>query len=762
MSTWCLLPKYVEEFKRGLKSGEIDPAKLAIMTSLERNAFFTKMFGEENAQQINSLFESKLLLKNQKAGYISWAKKIGGLSPKIRQDVLTKIQKMSFLDPVGEEQFLQDLASTRLKINVTQEEAKTIADLAKNVVDAKIKYDIDEVSKLTDKEGLALMKDSVKNKTRLEYGDTVVALSNYRTYLKLRANNVTLEEFKKSPFGVVAKGAKTSINLSKSMNASYDDSAILNQGFPVLANVRTAPIWARNAIGTLKNIVNIFGGKPVWDKVRADVVSRPNYINGKYKDSKLAVDVAEEDFPTSLPEKLADWKPKNKIGRYLTKPVNLFGKGYKASEVAFNAFQLRNRVDVFDLLSALAEKNGLDTTPQGGGIEGLGKFINALTARGRMGKLEPVANILNAPFFSLRKQVANVESLFAYQLGKQSPFVRKQGASAAIQQLSLISLILGIAYAFNKDSIELDPTSADFGKIRVGSTRFDLTQGRAGYIVLAMRILLNRTKSSTTGETRELNTDDWGSLTSSDLFVDFTQNKLSPFLNNLIYIINRQDRERNKPTVGSVLSDLYIPLNFKNIPEMLNDPNSANFIASTIANFLGVQVNSYPNSNAKSQLIPTNTVITSDSFLNAVQVYAKALGTDPETAFNRIFTGQKIMQVSDGGIIVVNRDSISDIQKFKEDWVKENGGSIKDIKEVKADHTIPHKMGGEGLGQENIVIVTNSVWASYTKVENALIRAVKKDKVSLKEAQKLIVEFKEIDDTSDRKEFGEELIKRFR
>jgi hypothetical protein len=53
-----------------LKNNEIDPAKLADMTSAERRDFFTKIVGEDDAKDVNALFESKLLLKNQQTGLL--------------------------------------------------------------------------------------------------------------------------------------------------------------------------------------------------------------------------------------------------------------------------------------------------------------------------------------------------------------------------------------------------------------------------------------------------------------------------------------------------------------------------------------------------------------------------------------------------------------------------------------------------------------------------------------------------------------------
>lgn len=728
MSTWCLLKAEAERIRQALKNGEIDPEKLAAMTSTERNAFLAKFVGQENALQVNSLFESKLLLQNQKAGFISWARKLTGMTPTVKRDILSKIERMDkVLDPKEGEQFLHDLATTRLGIDVTQEEAKKISDLSKNIVDAEINYDTNKISKLTRKEGLELMKDPAKNAARLKYGDAVIELDNYVTDLKQQAEKTTLADFKRNPIKTTVKGAKTVLDLSKSMSASYDDSAILNQGFPILANVKTAPIWAKNAVNTLTNIVDTYKGKPVMDKIRADIVSRPNYINNSYKDNKLAVNVTEEQFPTSLPEKLVTVGNNNKLSKFLLSPVRMFGRGYKATEVAFNAFQLRNRADTFDLFAAMAEKSGNKD------IEGLGKLVNSMTARGSMGALEPVANIVNAPFFSLRKQAANVESLLFYQTGDKSSFVRKLGATATLQQILFITTILGIARALKKDSVELDPTSADFGKIRIGSTRFDLTQGRGSYITLASRILLNRMKSSTTGNITELNTGKATSTSSTDLIGDFTQNKFSPFLNQVVYAMNRKDRTGKPPTVGSTLYGMYVPLNFTNIPDIINNPDSADLLAIAIANNFGIPTNTYPNANVKSNMIPEKTPITNDSFIHAVEVYAKALGTDPETAFNRIFTGQKIVKVTNG-TVMVERMPVTESEKIKARAGANNP-------QMKLDHTIPLELGGDN-SESNLKLVTTSQWSSYTSVENALGRALKDKKISKEDAQKLIVDFK--------------------
>jgi hypothetical protein len=67
MKSFCLIKEKADEFKKALVSGKIDIEKMIDATSSERREIFEKFFGEKDiAKEVNALFESKLLLKNQK------------------------------------------------------------------------------------------------------------------------------------------------------------------------------------------------------------------------------------------------------------------------------------------------------------------------------------------------------------------------------------------------------------------------------------------------------------------------------------------------------------------------------------------------------------------------------------------------------------------------------------------------------------------------------------------------------------------------
>jgi hypothetical protein len=125
---------------------------------------------------------------------------------------------------------------------------------------------------------------------------------------------------------------------------------------------------------------------------------------------------------------------------------------------------------------------------------------------------------------------------------------------------------------------------------------------------------------------------------------------------------------------------------------------------------------------------------TSDqSVISTVWAYAKAIGVDPATAFDRIFTGQKIRYVSNG-TVVVERLPLSASQAEK----KAQGGTGSD---VKLDHTVPLQLGGSNE-KSNLKLVPTTIWESYTPVENFLGTNLRAGKLSKKEVQSLISDFK--------------------
>ena len=539
----CIPPRIAEVFKKGLIDRTIDPERLSQMTSKERHDFLATIVGKENALGVNALFESKLLLKHQQLGMISWAKKTLGLSPVAKRDIISRIERLDkVLDPVDEKAFLEDLASQKIGTGITFDEAKNITELSKVITQTRTAMET--------------------GGDRMDYGRASVALINYVSALKEQTAGETLRGYIRNPIQLLTDTA----GVAKSMKASFDNSAIFRQGWKTL--MTNPGIWLRNARKSFVDMWKEFKGKSVMDEVNADAISRKNYQ--LYKNERLPIGTIEEAYPSQLPEKI---------------PV--FRRLYKASQSAFTAFVYRQRMDVFDKYVEIAEKSG-------GEITGLGRLVGSLTGRGELGRIEPIANVVNNVFFSPRFLKSQFDVLTAHTFDRTiSPFVRKQAAINLLKIISGTAAILTIANAVRPGSVEKDPRSADFGKIRIGDTRFDMTGGMASLITLAARMISNSSKSSTTGKVTELGAGGYGDSTRMDVLYNFFENKFSPAASVVKDLMKGSDFQGNKVSFLGETNNLLTPIPITTGIELANNPNSANIVISMIADVLGISTNTY-------------------------------------------------------------------------------------------------------------------------------------------------------------------------
>ncbi|MEK7092424.1 MAG: hypothetical protein AAB907_02260, partial [Patescibacteria group bacterium] len=404
---------------------------------------------------------------------------------------------------------------------------------------------------------------------RLAYGRERVKFSDYVSDLKNETTKIRLSDLKSSPVGTLAKVASDLAGLAKSLKASLDNSVIGRQGLKVL--LTNPRIWLKNSIQSFKDIVQTFGGKKVMDEVRADVLSRPNELNGLYRKEKLAIGVTEEAYPTSLPEK-----------------IPIAGKVFEASQNAFTAFQYRTRADLFDKFVEMAEQSGAD-------IKGIGRLANSLTGRGNLGQLETMANTVNNIFFSPRFLKSNIDALTGHILDYKNmgTFARIQAAKNTAKIVVGMAGILALAEAVLPGSIEKDPRSADFGKIRIGDTRFDVSGGMSSLVTLAMRLAMQSTKSSTTGKITPIDSGKFGSQTTGSVLLNYLSNKLSPVASVIKDLRQGEDFGGNKPTFLNEAKNLLAPIPITNYQELKNNPNSANILLAIISDLLGVGTNTY-------------------------------------------------------------------------------------------------------------------------------------------------------------------------
>lgn len=568
MATFCLLPKHVEKFKKALVSKEINPVELAEMTSEQRRDFLANYVGKENATQVNALFESKLLLKNQKAGYISWAKRVSGISPAIRRDLISRIEKMDkILSPAEEEQFLNDLASTRLGFNVTQEEAKTIFELSKKMQDLRAK---------ANEKGIFPTKED-----RLNYGWSAVQLEDYVQDLKLRARELS---FRQNPIRKTGQVLLEVPSTLKSIVASLDNSFFGRQGIKTLWDVRTSHIWIKNFSKSWLDIGRELGGTDAMKVIRAEIYSRPNQLNGKYKAGNYGLDVlTEEAFPSALPEKI---------------PV--LRRLYRASQSAYNGGALRLRADLADRLITLAEKHGVNTLDPKQ-AQGLGHLVGSLTGRGSLGLTPSQAKTINVLFFAPKFLKANFDTLTAHQFdSKATPFTRGEARKNLLSIVATLTAILTIAKLLDPDSVDEDPRSTNFGKIKIFGLWTDLTGGMGSMIVLASRLIpsmhngeFGQWSRSSSGKYTKLGEQGYGSRNALDVIYDYISGKFSPALGLLRDYWKGRTFDGDPFVFPDSIFNQSKPIPIQSFESFMENPDAESVIGSMILEGLGFSVSSY-------------------------------------------------------------------------------------------------------------------------------------------------------------------------
>lgn len=623
----CIPKENIDAFREKIKSLKL--SELLNMTTEERTKLLEKYSGE-NAKNINTLFEQKLVLKSRLQGLKNWVSKVGELGKydetkkielaKILEDFKSKQQERIF-NPKENEAFLNDLADKILGTHITKEEASNVFKMTSALDELRKGYD-ETTGKWTSNE-------QAKN-----YGASKVILENY--IQELKTGNLSLKEMLQERWGkfketfktnkpkaltdLILDTLKTLSDNSVSLVATLDNSFIGRQGLKTLMTHPT--IWWDGAKNSFNDIAKTIGGKNMNDALWADIYSNPNYMNGSYDIAKL-IPKTEEQFPTTIPEKL---------------PLGV-GRVFKASETAFTGSAIRMRTGLYDLLAEKASKNEVDMTDKYQ-IQSLGKMVNSLTAKGQWGKMGEPA-VIKLVLWAPRMLKGNLDVLTAHLGQDISPFARKEAAVNLLKIVATTATIMMIANAIKPGSAETDPRSSDFGKIKVGNTRFDYTGGAASLITLASRLIANSSKSTTTGMVSQFGSG-YGQTSRMDVVYNFLEGKTTPPARALLIdFFKGVNFQGQKPTIGSSLYGTFTPISIQNTIQ-LKDDNSTNAVMGVILDALGINANTYQsyqtdwNNSTSKELLAFRAKVGDTNFKAANDLYNQT--------YNIWFTGLKTNQ----------------------------------------------------------------------------------------------------------------------
>ncbi len=382
-------------------------------------------------------------------------------------------------------------------------------------------------------------------------------------------------------------------NLPRGLMASWDLSAPLRQGLGL--------IHKKEFYKALPTLWKSWGSESGFRAIQDEIANRALFKARIGRNGKPLPSFADD---AGL--KLTDLTDLTKREEAIMSTWAEKVPGVRASNRAYTAFLNKLRADTFESLVRDFKVFGVNAEANVPLARELAKFVNNATGRGSLGELEKSAVALNTLFFSPR--------LMASRLGMMA-----KGAGAVFSpetyvfsrpsvRREYLKSLLTIAAAGNTvtqlgrmagGTVSADPTSSDFGKLKIGNVRVDPYGGFQQYIVAASRLLSGQVTSSTTGKEYDLyNPRKPYDPTFADIITRFGRGKLTPSLGFAWSLLSggkeMSGQRMNLTTYNpmeNAIAQRFIPILMQDLYEIgKEDPALAAVLAIPATTGMGVQI----------------------------------------------------------------------------------------------------------------------------------------------------------------------------
>jgi hypothetical protein len=381
------------------------------------------------------------------------------------------------------------------------------------------------------------------------------------------------------------------INAPRSIMASTDLSAPLRQGLPL---IHTKEYWSSFA-SMFKQI-----GEQGFNDVRNEIRSRPSYWAMKNSGLALA-DVDDKDLSHH----------EERFMSQIVKRIPVAGKVVMGSERAYVGFLNKLRADTFDRMLTQAKAAGSHLDEKD--LKDFSDFINTATGRGDLNHLVPkflrgeefdankASPLLSGTLFAPRLMASRIRMMTQVFdprfYTKVSPIARKEAIKSMLAYTGFVMTTLGLAKASGL-SVEMDPRSTDFARIKIGNTRYDPTAGFQPYVRLAAQVITGQKKGAD-GSIQSLSDPKYGQPNKVDALGSFLKNKESPALAEVHDLLAGEDRDFNKVDIhhlDNVRDDLakdFVPLLLQDMHDVYNDQGAKGVAIGILPDTFGVGVQTY-------------------------------------------------------------------------------------------------------------------------------------------------------------------------
>lgn len=360
-------------------------------------------------------------------------------------------------------------------------------------------------------------------------------------------------------------------NIPRSIMASFDLSAPFRQGVFLIGR-------PKQFVPAFLKMFKLFGSTKAYEALQQEMARHPNFAIANQ--SGLAF-TGMSDILTEREEQfMSGWAEK----------IPLVGIGIRASERAYIGFLNKLRFDVFNDIVKKWERMGESPRRNLDLTKSLARYINSATGRGDLGVLSGAAVQLNTAFFSPRLVKSRIDLINPVYYVKLDPKVRKEAIRDLLSFISIGMTVLALADNIPGVDVGYNPTSADFGKIRVGDMRIDVWGGFQQLIRLFAQLWMGKVTSTTSGRTMTLG-EGYKPLTRVDILRRFFENKFSPITSFFHDMLKGRTGIGEKFTVKQGLKDRFTPMVVQDIIETFQ--NNPSLVPLSFLGLLGVGIQTY-------------------------------------------------------------------------------------------------------------------------------------------------------------------------
>jgi hypothetical protein len=241
------------------------------------------------------------------------------------------------------------------------------------------------------------------------------------------------------------------------------------------------------------------------------------------------------------------------------------------------------------MVHSLSKRGTPLTQPE---LNSIANYINVATGRGNLGKHAAAAESAALLFFSPRLVASRFQILLGQPLYHGTARTRTLIASEYARTLIGLSAIYGLAIAAGA-TIETDPHSSDFGKLKFGNTRVDPMMGLSQNTVMLDRIITGKTKTLGGKEKPIRGKVPYGGATSFDVVANFLRSKLAPVPGAIVNVATGKNVVGEPVTPLSTATDLIVPLSFQDVYSIMKEQGIPAGTAIEMLNILGMGVQQF-------------------------------------------------------------------------------------------------------------------------------------------------------------------------